>query len=280
MKLRNKLMTLVILFAGFTAIAQDAERDRPTNKDSMQILPEKGDIAIGIQANQFLQYAGNIFGKSNSNNAPTFTGYNNTIFLKKFITENTAVRASVRLARNGNTRVYSDVQDDEAASDPLRTAQVQDAVVSANYNNDLGIALEKRRGYGRLQGFYGAGVSVNFGGSTNDFTYGNGMSSVNPRPSSYNGTSTTRLIKTVDSYVGAGGNAFIGVEYFIARKISLQGEIGWGINYNWQNDATSLYETTQNGARVEYSRNTGNDEFRSLNYDNNASSNIGFFFHF
>ena len=280
MNLKHKLITLAVLFVGFNALAQDAERDRPTNKEGKQILPEKGDIAIGIQANSFLEYAGNIFGKTNSNRSPSFTGYNNTIFLKKFIAQNTAIRANISLARFGDTRVYHDVQDDEANNDPLQTAQVQDAIATANYSNTIGLALEKRRGYGRLQGFYGAGASFNFGGSTSNFTYGNAMSSSNPRPSSYNGSPTTRTQKTVDSYVGVGGNAFVGIEYFVARKISLQGEIGWGLSYNWQNDATSLYETVQNGERVEYSRNYGNDEFRSFDYSNNASSNIGIFFHF
>lgn len=55
MNLKQKLITLALLFVGFNALAQDAERDRPTNKDGKQILPEKGDIAIGIQANSFLQ---------------------------------------------------------------------------------------------------------------------------------------------------------------------------------------------------------------------------------
>lgn len=70
MNLKQKLITLALLFVGFNALAQDAERDRPTNKDGKQILPEKGDIAIGIQANSFLQYAGNIFGKTNTNGSP------------------------------------------------------------------------------------------------------------------------------------------------------------------------------------------------------------------
>lgn len=273
-------MTLVVLLVGYNALAQDAERDRPSSKDGKQILPEKGDIALGIQANQFLQYAGNIFGKANNNNSPSFTGYNNTIFLKKFIDQNTAIRANISLNRFGDTRIYYDVQDDKAVNDPLNTEQVQDVVESASYINSIGLALEKRRGYGRLQGFYGAGVTVGFGGNTNNMNYGNLMSDANPAPSSYNGNRSTRTIKNADSYLAVGGNAFVGVEYFVARKISLQGEIGWGLSYNWENDATTLQETMQNGELVEFTRNTGDDEFRIFDYSNNASSNIGVFFHF
>lgn len=194
--------------------------------------------------------------------------------------QNTALRANISLARNGDTRIYSDVQDDQATNDPLRTAQVQDAVSSANYNNTIGLGLEKRRGYGRLQGFYGAGVSVNFGGSNNEYSYGNAMSSANPRPTTYAGQQTARALKIVDSYFGVGANAFIGVEYFVAHKISLQGEIGWGLNYNWGNGGTTLYETVRSGERVEYSRNAGNDETRSLDYSNDISNSLGIFFHF
>jgi len=280
MSLKKSIMTLAVLFIGIVSFAQDAERNRPTDKNNLQILPETGDIAIGIQANSFLQYVGNFFGKSNNNNSPSFNGFNNTIFIKKFISQNTAIRASINLSKSGGNTLYTYVRNDNAPSDPLQTSQVTDIRNQRNFNNNIGIALEKRRGYGRLQGFYGAGVLVNFGGNTQTFTYGNEMSNSNPTPTTYNSNNpTARTISTVDSYVGAGVNVFTGIEYFVARKISLQGEVGWQILYNWGNDSKATTETVLNGERVEYTRNTGSGN-NSLNYFTNPSSNIGVFFHF
>ena len=275
---------MVVLFAIGTlaASAQEAkEQDRPTNKDGKQILPVKGDFAIGIQADPFLEYAGNFFGKSSNNNSPDFTSLSNAINIKKFLDDNTAVRASIRLQKSGNTRVYGDTRDDNASTDPLNTAQVTDKIKSANYQNAIGLAIEKRRGYGRLQGFYGGGVSLNFNNSKTEYTYGNQMSSANPRPSTFGtGTRTTRTLEEADNSAGLGASGFIGVEYFVARKISLQGEFGWGVNYNFSGSSESSQETILNGERTVYSRNNGDDAIKSFTYGNNVSSQIGIFFHF
>ena len=275
---------MVVLFAFCTlgASAQEAkEQERPTNKDGKEILPEKGDFAIGIQADPFLEYAGNFFGKSNNNNSPDFTSLSNSINVKKFLDNNTAVRASLRLQKSGNTRVYGDTRDDNASTDPLNTAQVTDKIKSATYQNAIGIAIEKRRGYGRLQGFYGGGISLSFTNSKNEYTYGNQMSSANPRPSTFGtGTSSNRTLENADNSSAVGASGFVGVEYFVARKISLQGEFGWGINYNFSGSRETSQETMLNGERTVYSRNTGDDAVKSFTYGNNVSSQIGIFFHF
>ena len=275
---------MVVLFAFCTlaASAQDAnEQDRPTNKDGKQILPVKGDIGIGIQATPFFNYAGNFFGKTSNNGSPSFTSLSNSINVKKFLDNNTAVRVSLNLQKSGNTRVYGDTRDDNASTDPLNTAQVTDKIKSANYQNAIGVSLEKRRGYGRLQGFYGAGVSLSFTNSKSEYTYGNQMSSSNPSPSTYGtGTRTTRTLESADNAAGIGASGFLGVEYFVARKISVQGEFGWGFNYNYAGSSESSQETMLNGERTVYTRNTGDDAIKSFTYGNNVSSQLGIFFHF
>lgn len=283
MKLFKVIMVIFFTTVSLVASAQEATRkdERPTNKDGKQILPEKGDFAIGIQADPFLEYAGNFFGKSNFNSSPDFTSLSNSINIKKFLDENTAIRASLSLERSGNTRVYLNTRDDNAQSDPLSTAQVTDKIKSANYFNSIGLALEKRRGYGRLQGFYGGGVSLNFFNSKSEYTYGNQMSNSNPRPSTFGtGTRDTRTIEQADNSVGLGASGFVGIEYFVARKISLQGEFGWGFNYNFAGSSQLSQETMLNGERVEYSRNQGDNAVKSFTYGNNVSSQIGVFFHF
>lgn len=279
MKYLYSIMALFIV-AGYSANAQDTQEDRPLTKDKKEILPEEGDIALGIQASPFLDYVGNFLNGNSNNNSPYFSGTNNTIFVKKFTSNTTAIRLSLNLSRYSSSRTYSDVRDDAAVTDPLSTAQVNDVVKSTNYNNIIGIGVEKRRGYGRLQGFYGASAFFGFGGNGYSYSYGNAMTSGNQTPTSYNSTNpSVRTLESNTKTLSLGVSPFIGVEYFIARKISFQGEIGWNISYNWENEATATYETILDGSRVEYTRNNGDDQITSFNY-NYFGSSIGLFFHF
>ena len=74
----KKSITILAFAFGITgAFAQDL-----TSKKGEPILPEAGDWAIGIDATPFLNYAGNFFGKTTNNNAPTFNFFTNILFFR------------------------------------------------------------------------------------------------------------------------------------------------------------------------------------------------------
>lgn len=150
----------------------------------------------------------------------------------------------------------------------------------------LGVGLEKRRGKTRLQGVYGADLLV-WGGNTREtFKYGNDLTQTNDAATAFNenldadgnGSGTvyttdwatqgyaTNVATAITGYqqvdaaralkrktngrIGVGVRAFIGVEYFVAPKVSIGGEFGWGVGYqlNTKNKATWDAEGTGTAA--------------------------------
>jgi hypothetical protein len=98
---------------------------------------------------------------------------------------------------------------------------------------------EFRRGYNRLQAFYGGEAAINYYNSSQKYEYGNDFSATNLAPttttdfasqSTASVASRTLEMKTGGS-VGFGLGAFFGVEYFIAPKISIGGELGLGLAF-------------------------------------------------
>ncbi len=269
----SRIFTFLLVACVATANAQTL-----TSKSGRTILPEEGDYAIGFDADPFLNYVGNFLG-DNFNSAPFAGNVNNTIYVKKFLTSTTAVSARLNLQKSGYSRIYHDVRDDAAATDPTFSAQVSDQAIQNSYFNVIGADIEKRKGDGRIQGFCGTGLTVGFGGQNQSYVYGNAMSSTNQTPSSFNGSPGTRTIEYSDRYFNVGAQVFTGVEFFFAPKISVQGRLGWAINYQFDSEGTGRYETVIGGEYTEYTRNTSNDQFNRFNY-NIFGSDLVLLFHF
>lgn len=238
-----------ILFVALTVNAQEELK----NKQGIPILPAAGDYAIGIDASPIFNFFGN-FIKINSGapfadpSSMNFVNGNNAIFAKYFIDANTAYRANIRIGLTSTTDKEYVIQDGQ--SDPLVT--VEDKAKYGNTNVILGLGMEKRRGNSRLQGFYGAEVQLMFAGSSKKYTYGNAFSSSNTNPTMTNFNvsdpnvlgGSVRIIKAKSgSTIGIGARAFVGVEYFVAPKISIGGEFGWGLSISSQGDGKRTTES-------------------------------------
>jgi len=248
-------ISAAVLIIG-TASAQEDQRDLgTTNKIGQNVLPAAGDIAIGVDAAPFLKYIGNIFTDA-TNDAPNFEGPNsflggNTLFGKYFLTDKSAVRARVSFdfSTTGTTRTVTD--DVAVAADPTSEAEVTDKRTNKNNYLEIGLGYEKRRGYGRLQGYYGGELITGFVSSSSKFSYGNAITSTNTNPSNAFGMGAIRTTSEKDGntfFFGVGG--FAGVEYFIAPKISLGGEFGANIITGRQKDGKTTTERW-NGTAVE-----------------------------
>jgi hypothetical protein len=206
------------------------------SKGGYNILPEKGDIGLAIDAIPFTDFIGNLVKinsgapfSSNLHIRPPEGGM--IICLRYFTGAKTAVRARFRIAYSSNSEKFSTVDD----SDPLGDL-VYDTRITCNTNFDVGIGLEKRRGSTRLQGIYGIEgmLSVTQGGEALPnyrYKYVNEFSTANTAPSTgLFGNTTSRPIyqKTAPIY-GIGGRGFVGIEYFFAPKIAIGGEIAVGL---------------------------------------------------
>jgi hypothetical protein len=264
--MKKSVLGLALAFGVSSAFAQDL-----TSKKGEPILPEAGDWAISVDATPFLNYAGNFFGKSSNNVAPTFNflGSNSVIMGKYFKDEKTAYRGGLNIGF-GTQSVSNVVNQDHSPSPAPGTdaPKVTDKQTIGNHGIGLTAGIEKRKGKTRLQGYYGAEVFLYLGGSTTKNTYGNAFSDT----TSMGATSTTQFATGLQGtpgsqYAGAatssrvtqiknganfqfGVRGFIGVEYFILPKMSLGGEFGWGIGIQTWGAGKTTTETAYNNTKA------------------------------
>lgn len=245
MKIKILLASACMILASTTYV--DAK------KPEKNYLPEAGDVTIGINAVPFLNYLGNMFGKTQNNSinpaeiggVPAVPGLNNptmSIFGKYFLTDQTALRLNVGVGINSTTQ-SNYVQDDAAvAEDPLSVDKVEDSYKYRNSGMSVAVGYEWRRGGKRLQGFWGGQAILAYSNSKHFFGYGNAITEINQNPTSINWTSApslsdniggnSRLLMQSDGRswtYGVGG--FVGVEYYIAPKISIGCEMS--LNLLW-----------------------------------------------
>jgi len=242
------LFIAAILGASFGTIAQD---------DADKVFtPEAGDWVIGFDAAPALNYFGNMFNGTAGNSLNTdFVNSDNVLFGKYYKDATTAYRGSLRIM---NYSVKNEILVDTNTINSAASNVIDERKQSGSLIQ-FGGGLEKRKGEGRFQGFYGGELMVSLGGGSNDvYTYGVALDTNNINSG---GAMNDRTIstKTAGGF-GLGIRGFAGVEYFILPKISLGAEFGWGfgmqttgagetVSEHWGFDGAaatteSLYEVT------------------------------------
>ena len=226
-------LSLIGLFAFNVASAQDSIM---TNKNGYAILPAAGDYAIQMDATPILNFGlntVNIMGDvgGTAQHPGHVSGFSQTIVGKYFLTSQKAVRFKVGINNDYSTdKTFGDnpitptaIGNGTAENVLIETAKIRE--------NDifLGAGLEWRRGHNRLQGFYGAEAFLGFGNSTTVKNYEFEYSKAN-EDSNFVAVGDERVLKDKDGLaVTFGVRGFVGVEYFVAPKISIGAEFGWGL---------------------------------------------------
>jgi hypothetical protein len=212
--------------------SEEATGEALISKGGHNILPEKGDIGIAIDAIPFTDFVGNLIkinsGTTFSSNLHIRPPEGGMIFCLKYFTGNkTALRVKFRIAYNASTEKLAVVDD----SDPLGDL-VYDTRIASDMNFDVGIGLEKRRGNTRLQGLYGLEgiLSVTKGAEAAPnyrYKYVNEFSTSNPMPTTnlFGATGSRPVYQKTAPIYGIGGRGFIGLEYFFTPKIAIGGEL-------------------------------------------------------
>jgi hypothetical protein len=196
-----------------------------TNKKGNAILPDSSDFGLGFDATPFLNFAGNLLSSSGNNSVNAFwDNTNQAISGKYFKNASTAYRANLRLAMSS---YKEQIMDD--SSNILR-----DSIVSST-SIILGFGIEKRRGKGRIQGYYGGDLML-------------GLNSAKTKVN-YTQNSTFYTDRFIESN-NPGGFSFgllgvVGIEYFILPKLSLGAEYNWGIIYNSTGSSDETKEFTE-----------------------------------
>ncbi len=262
------------------------------SKRGVNILPEKGDLMLGVNANPILSYMGGIFSDGGAT-TPSFSSPNTGpvygIMGKKMLANDRALRFNVSVIARNDRNVYV-AGKDVTTPDPNAPLYVEDVEVINDYGLDVSIGIEKRRGHGRVQGFYGAELIVMTDYQLDKYNYGNPITSEfnNPTVSTslfgISGPNGGRLIEdTYNNGLGAGVRAFVGVEYFFAPKISLSGEFGLSLLAEFYGNSVQTYEKYDGASQqiITYNIESTNNGYKDigLSTDNNFGS-IRFNFYF
>jgi len=216
-----------------------------------QYLPEKGDIAIGIDVAPLFKYVGNLFNNSTDNTLESLGGEPFTedidgfnvddiapdvsIMGKYMLTNNWALRANIGLMIRSNTaRAY--VADDAAIlNNPLSEEKLIDKRNIQRHGMSAMLGAEYHRGSRRVQGIFGGGLLVGFNKSVTNYTYANALTNINQSPSSAwntmsnNGYRTLKKRTASNIFFGIYGS--VGVEWFVAPKIALGAEVDLSLYY-------------------------------------------------
>ncbi|HRH70476.1 MAG TPA: hypothetical protein PLB89_13290 [Flavobacteriales bacterium] len=288
--MKKHVLFSAAMVAAMTASAQTGEI---TSNRGENWLSQSGDYGLTFGAGSLLEYAGNLFNGTTSNSAPTldsfFSNNNNSgngsgivIGGKKLIDANTAYRGRVRIGF-GSDKTTDFVPQTPQPSGATQTVTVDNVTKTGFMAIELGAGLEKRVGSTRVVGIYGAEANIAFGNGKTTTEYGNALNNDNLLE---NGRTTE---SKQGGTFGLGINAFAGVEWFFAPKMSLSGEYAWGLKMmstgateetteNW--DGTTLTTTTTEGNPQAGGTDGGDDKSSSFSIDTALRGMLGINFYF
>lgn len=233
--------TLLVAVAVSAATVLSAQSGEITSNRGENWLSESGDWGVTIDANPFLNYAGNLFNGTQNNTFGGFNWANNSFAIqgKKLIDSETAYRGMLRIGFGSekDTRKVNDVTD----TDPTDgITQVEDVHTMSFSGITVGAGLEKRIGSTRIVGVYGGMFTVSVGSMKDAYEYGNAVTFTNQlNANQFGAADGTTEVKQGGTF-GLGLMAFGGVEWFAAPKVSISGEYSWGLSM----DNTGFGETT------------------------------------
>lgn len=290
-------ISLIIIALGISAFAfgqaDSLGRSKKVNlysKKGVYILPEKGEIAIGIDAFPFFYYLGGIFSQYDAT-TPSFTygnifGGTTGIFAKYMLQNDLAIRTSFRGDFGSSTDIYV-VPQSTLAYDPQNPQYVNDEVTTINHLVHVGVGIEKLRGKSRIQGKYGAELIFGYNKVTTSYNYGNSITNEFNMPETYSNIYYSGGERIINDYYDKGLyiglRGLLGVEYFIGPKISIGGEFGYSFVYQWSQNRITEYQYWDSPAQqvstvVREADNTGYDDY-SLGIDQlDGSINIFLYF--
>ena len=164
------------------------------------------------------------------------------------LTDELGLRVNLGWIHDANT-LNRYVQDDaELENNPLSGKKLTDSYITRESGGSFSAAIEYRVGKRRVQGVFSAGLMYAFSYDRTKYTYGNAITEINQNPSTAfpllsavdpnsvpDGFSSMRyLSKFSDSpsnYAGLILSA--GIEWFVAPKVSIGGEVNISALYNW-----------------------------------------------
>ena len=314
--MKKKVLIVTALLSSMLTYAQEPKSDGShcvkcaceeelLNKKGHEILPKAGDIGLGFNTipiiDMFLSSLNRVTPFASSGNVVSYVqGSNNQIVGKYYLDAKTAIR--VRFGINTlSGSMTSQVQDAEVmykatlgTQDDINAAsliRVDDKLKFSKNNTLITVGYEKRRGYRRLQGFYGGEIGFGTNGSKQSVEYGNKFSDQYPvqYTNNFNAFAITtvnpiaagRSVRNLESKnrggIRFGVRGFVGIEYFIFTKISIGAEYGWGYSLTTRRGTKSTQEVYNNGQKgpevlIEEVDVDTSEKLKGFSVDNNNGS--------
>jgi len=274
--MKKTISLLIVMLVSFAAFSQQDSVLR--SKRGYVILPEADEWGLGVAANPFLNYLGNIFNGTSFQDGPNVDYASNpansiAIFGKKMIDPHTAYRARFNVSTGLNTN-KAVMPMDEISPDLSAPAFIDDWEKRSSTIISLTAGIEKRRGKSRVQGIYGGELVVGFTTAKNTYQYGNpySLNFNSPTTHNFDGNLLPGGGRKTEEKFGStflvGARGFVGVEYFIAPKVSIGGEFGYMLAFR---TTGKTYVTSEywNGAT------NSAQTVKTERYDNQGLSSIG-----
>ncbi len=274
---------LINIFLSVAIFAQEEETANYgtstglTNKKGLAILPAGGDYAIGADALPYLRYVGNLLSGYTGQNSLSVNSMN--IYGRYYLSMNTALRITL-YTDNGTDIVRFFVQDDAAViADPLSQKKVIDKRKRTYNDWELQAGLQKFRGYGRLQGFYGFSVGYGHSRTQDEFQYGNEITEANQSPTTVtnwgNGNNSSQSVRLVMEDFGIShtisAGPVCGVEFYFAPKMCIGAEANIMYSVTMTSESDDVVEEWENGQITETTtENSPGNLFR-----NTSTSGLG-----
>jgi hypothetical protein len=265
----------------FSASSQDS--DLLKNKNGKPILPKAGDFALQMNANPLIDFglnAVNIMNNTGQTSAhPGFTAGSqaniNYIVGKYFLSSSKALR--LRVGYSSLTE-----KDETYGDNPINPSNAfpSNILLSTETGKEreftLGGGIEFRRGYGRLQGYYGGELYLEFESSKTENEYEIAYNQ-QAQDSSYIFTGSSRPLEDKSGLAfGLGLRGFIGVEYFILAKISIGAEFGLGWSVSSEPRGESTTQVWRSTGNFDSQGNSVNGSFIDKSEGSSKESNRGF----
>ena len=265
------MLSAVIVLSGFAAEKESPEQ--VAKKDYSTWLPAKGDWSIGIGLNPITTFIGNLFNAATTNNLGALAGepmgtagvpVTSTTMPTPFVsimggymmTDSWELHANAGFGFVYNNANFYAKDDEALFLDPLSDATVIDNHKTEHYSGSIALGAHYHLGKNhRVQGVFGAGVLYAFGQNKDSYKYGNQIGELNQNPTIATGmgvTYNTALVgyipfaRTLNSTAAAmhrvGAYGTVGVEIFLAPKISLGANINVYLFYDFTPAVENLYE--------------------------------------
>lgn len=255
------------------------------SKKGYVILPEAGDYSLGMNAVPLIDLALNSVNIMNNTGQTAqhpgyVSGFNQIISAKRFTSSTEAYRVRLGInTLNTTTKTYGDNPLTPSAVDPENVLLQTTSTSNSSYFVSLG--KEWRRGHNRLQGFYGAEAILGFaapGKTVNKFETAYDQTAVDSA-GLVAGDSRVLVNKQGPTF-SIGARGFVGVEYFVAPKISIGAEFGWGLGFSTTfrgKTETEFWEKTPGQAVASKETDNGANSSRqfALSVDNGMTSMFG-----